>query len=106
MDRRVLPLNHAERMRERDALGGVAGMGLALYIIHTILLNHFLGKNAPEMTKSGRSKGNQKERKIRIEAVSYDDVPRWVILIGFPSMPLFLLGILIVIIAFVFRLLG
>ena len=85
----------------------IAGMGLALYIIHTILLNHyqFLGKNAPDAIKSGRSKGNQKERKIRIETVSYDDVPRWVILIGFPSMPLFVLGILVVIIALVFRLL-
>ena len=84
----------------------IAGIGLVLYIIHTILLNHFLGKNAPEVTKSSRSRGNRKEKGIRIEAITDDDVPRWVILVGFPSMPLFLLGILVFIITFIFRLLG
>ena len=54
----------------------IAGMGLVLYIIHTILLNHFLAENAPEVTKSGRSKGTRKERRIRIEAITDDDVPR------------------------------
>ena len=83
----------------------IAGIGLVLYIVNTILLNHFLGKNSPEMVKSGRSKRIQQERRIRIEAITDDDAPRWVILMGFPSIPLFLLGILVVIIAFVFRLL-
>ena len=83
----------------------IAGIGLVLYIVNTILLNHFLGKNSPEMVKPGRSKRIRQERKIRIEAITDDDAPRWVILMGFPSIPLFVLGILVVIIAFVFRLL-
>lgn len=83
----------------------IAGIGLVLYIVNTILLNHFLGKNSPEITRSGRSKRNRQERRIRIEAITDDDAPRWIVLMGFPSIPLFVLGILVIIIAFVFRLL-
>ena len=80
------------------------GIGISLYIAHAIIYNYFLRKNSPEVfhdiPQSGRSK--QRNKKATIVVVN-SQTPGWVILLGLPSMPLLLLGILITVVALIMK---
>jgi len=91
----------------------ISGIGLVLYITHTILYNHYLRKNRPDVleqldSKRGGSRMGQKgnkEREVRI-VITESGTPGWVILLGFPAMPIFLVGIVVTILSLVIKALG
>jgi hypothetical protein len=71
----------------------LVAIGIACYIIHAILLNDFLRKNAPEVL--ARDLGVPSQRHSRVFLVR-GATPRWVTLLGLPAIPLFLLGIVLI----------
>ena len=91
----------------------ISGIGLILYITHTVLYNHYLRKNRPDIleqfgSKPGnsrmRQKGN-KEREVKI-VITESGTPGWVILLGFPAMPIFFVGVVVIILSLVIKVLG
>jgi len=74
----------------------LAVLGIARYMVHAILLNYFLGKNAPEVL--ARDPGVPSQRQSRVSLVR-GVTPRWVTLLGLPALPLLLLGIVRIAIA-------
>ena len=86
----------------------ISGFGVILYVISTVLLNYYLRKNRPDVleqfdSKSGDShkkqKGN-KDREVRV-VITENAIPGWVSLLGFPAIPLFLIGIAVIILSLV-----
>jgi hypothetical protein len=75
----------------------LVAIGIACYIIHAILLNDFLRKNAPEVL--ARDLGVPSQRHSRVSLVR-GVTPRWVTLLGLAALPLLLLGIVLIAIAF------
>ena len=75
----------------------LVAIGIACYIVHAILLNYFLRKNAPEVL--ARDPGMPSQRQSRVSLVR-GVTPRWVTLLGLPALPLLLLGIGLIAIAF------
>jgi len=71
----------------------LVAIGVACYIVHAILLNYFLRKNAPEVL--ARDPGMPSQRQSRVSLVR-GVTPRWVTLLGLPAIPLFLLGIVLI----------
>ena len=80
----------------------LAALGVACYIVHAILFNYFLRKNAPEVLV--RDPGMPSQRQSRVSLVR-GVTPRWVTLLGLPALPLFLLGIVLIAIAFLVKVL-
>lgn len=80
------------------------GIGISLYIAHAIIYNYFLRKNSPEIfndiPQSGRSKKQKKKMTI---AVINSQTPSWVVLLGLPSIPLFLVGVLMSVVALIMK---
>ena len=74
----------------------LVAIGIACYIVHAILLNYFLRKNAPEVL--ARNPGMPSQRQSRVSLVR-GVTPRWVMLLGLPALPLGLLGIVLIPIA-------
>jgi hypothetical protein len=68
----------------------LVAIGIACYIIHAVLLNHYLRKHAPEVL--ARDPGVPSQRQHRVFLVR-GATPLWVMLLGLPAIPLFLLGI-------------
>jgi hypothetical protein len=62
-------------------------------MVHAILLNDFLRKNAPEVL--ARDPGVPSQQQSRVSLVR-GVTPRWVTLLGLPTIPLFLLGIVFI----------
>lgn len=79
-------------------------IGIILYVTHTVLLNYYLHKNAPDALKS-KSESKQKQ-KAQILIVSSEEgtIPNWVGFIGFPSIPLVLIGIVVLVISLIIKL--
>ena len=75
----------------------LVAIGVACSMVHTILLNEFLRKNAPEVL--ARDPGVPSQRQRRVFLVR-EATPRWVTLLGLPALPLVLLGIGLLAIAF------
>ena len=75
----------------------LATLGVACYIVHAILLNYFLRKNAPEVL--ARDPGMSSQRQSRVSLVR-GVTSRWVTLLGLPALPLWLLGIVLIAISF------
>jgi len=75
----------------------LAALGVACYIVHAVLLNHYLRKLAPEVL--ARDPGVPSQRQSRVSLVQ-GVTPRWVTLLGLPALPLLLLGIGLIAIAF------
>ncbi|MCP4542887.1 MAG: hypothetical protein GY832_37680 [Chloroflexi bacterium] len=72
------------------------------YIIHVVIYNHYLRKNNPGLFGNVPKKGSGKKRVKGIEIVNTSgQTPAWVMLLGLPPMPLFLLGVAITIVAFI-----
>ncbi len=76
-------------------------IGIVWYIVHTIIYNHYLAKNAPELlqprSNKSRSKGKKQEPVTVI--VTEGQTPGWLGLLGIPPIPIFLLGLLITIVS-------
>ena len=75
------------------------------YIVHAIIYNHFLQKNNPEIFNEAERQrvGKRKNKEVQVVMTS-GETPAWVMLLGMPPIPLFLLGILITIIGFIISL--
>ena len=80
----------------------LVAIGVACYIVHAILLNYFLRKNAPEVL--ARDPGMPSQRQSRVSLVR-GVTPRWVTLLGLPAFPLVLLGIVLIAISFLVKVL-
>lgn len=91
----------------------ISGIGLILYITHTVLYNHYLRKNRPDILEQFRSKpGNShtrqkgnRDREVRV-VVTESGTPGWVILLGLPAMPIFFVGIAVIILSLIIKVLG
>ncbi len=77
----------------------ISGFGLVLYVVSAILLNYYLRRNRPDVleqldSKSGGRKKQKrnKDREVRV-VVTENATPGWVALLGFPAIPMFLVGI-------------
>lgn len=86
----------------------ISGIGVVLYVASAVLLNYYLRKNRPDMLEqfysgSGASRKKQKGNKgkeVRI-VVTENATPGWVALLGFPAIPLFIMGIAVIILSLV-----
>ncbi len=81
----------------------LAVVGIACYIEHAVLLNRSLRKNAPEVL-GGAPRAPSPHRQRRVHVVE-GATPRWVTLLGLPALPLFLLGVILIAIAFLMKVL-
>ena len=79
-------------------------IGVICYVVHAVLFNHYLRKNAPELLEY-KSTSRRKSRILIVDSEA-GITPQWIALIGIPAFPLFLLGMLIVIVAFLSKLWG
>jgi hypothetical protein len=75
----------------------LASLGVACYIVHAMLLNYFLRKKAPEVLEDVPRAPLQRPRRVFLVRGA---TPRWVTLLGPPALPLLLLGIVLIAIAF------
>ena len=80
----------------------LVAIGIACYIVHAILLNYFLRKNAPEVLACDPGVPSQRPRQVYFVRGA---TPRWVTLLGLPALPLLLLGILFIAISFLVKVL-
>jgi len=74
----------------------LVAIGIACYMVHAILLNYFLRKNAPEVLARDPGVPSQRPRQVYLVRGA---TPRWVTLLGFSALPLLLLGIVRIAIA-------
>ncbi len=87
----------------------ITGLGVILYIASTVLLNYCL-KNRPDVleqfdSKSGDSRKKQngnKDKEVRI-VLTENATPGWVVLLGIPAIPVFLVGITVVILSLIIK---
>jgi hypothetical protein len=75
----------------------LVAIGIACYMVHALLLNYFLRKNAPEVLARDLGVPAQRPRQVYLVRGA---TPRWVTLLGLPALPLLLLGIVLIAIAF------
>ena len=75
----------------------LAVLGVACYIVHAVLLNYFLRKNASEVLEGVPRVPSQRQRRVFLVRGA---TPRWVTLLGLPALPLLLPGIVLIAIAF------
>jgi hypothetical protein len=71
----------------------LVAIGIACYIVHAILLNYFLRKNAPEVLACNPGVPSRRPRQVYLVRGA---TPRWVTLLGLPALPLLLLGIVLI----------
>ena len=91
----------------------ISGTGVILYITHTILYNYYLRKNRPDLleqldSEPGNSSTGQKENKepeVKI-VITESGAPGWVMLLVLPAMPIFLVGIGVIVLSLVIKILG
>ena len=84
--------------------------GVILYIVSAVLFNYYLSKNTSDAMKqfdsrSGASRRKQKGDKgkeIRI-VVTENATPGWVALLGSLAMPVFLIGVAVIILSLIVR---
>jgi len=75
----------------------LVAIGIACSMVHAILRNDFLRKNTPEVL--ARDPGVPSQRPRQVYPVR-GATPRWTTLLGLPALPLLLLGIVLIAIAF------
>jgi hypothetical protein len=71
----------------------LAVLGIACYVVHAILLNDFLRKNAHDVLEGVPRAPSQRQRRVFLVRGA---TPRWVMLLGLPALPLLLLGIVLI----------
>ena len=71
----------------------LVAIGIACYMVHAILLNYCLRRNAPDVLEGVPRVPLQRQcRVFLVRGAS----PRWVTLLGLPALPLVLLGIVLI----------
>lgn len=88
----------------------ISGIGLVLYVTHTILYNHHLRKNDPDIVglldskSANRPKKKKKSGKKEVRVIAIESsTPGWVMLLGLPSIPMFFIGIVIIAISLIIK---
>jgi len=77
-------------------------VSIVWYIAHAMLYNYFLQKNNPELfDEKPQQRGSKKGKKEVTVVMTSGKTPAWVMLIGVPPMPLFVVGVVITVIAFI-----
>ena len=88
----------------------ISGYGAVLYAVSAVLFNHYLRKNRPDVlerfdSKSGGSRKKQKGdngKEIKI-VITENATPGWVAILGIPAMPLFLVGVAVIILSLIIK---
>ncbi len=75
----------------------LVAIGIACSIVHAMLLNDFLRKNAPDVLEGVPRAPSQRQRRVFLVRGA---TPQWVTLLGLPALPLLLLGIVLIAISF------
>jgi hypothetical protein len=75
----------------------LAVLGVACYIVHAVLLNHYLRKHVPEVLARDPGVPSQRPRQVYLVRGA---TPRWVTLLGLPALPLLLLRLVLIAISF------
>jgi len=80
----------------------LVGIGIVWYIVHAVIYNYFLRKHDPDFLNDSFQppRSSKKNKKVTV-VVSSGRTPAWIILFGMPSIPLFLLGIVITVVALI-----
>lgn len=75
------------------------------YVVHTIIYNHYLRKQNPELFEEAEKQriGKRKSKEVQV-VITSGQTPAWVMLLGVPPIPLFFLGVLTTIIGFIISL--
>lgn len=82
----------------------ISGVGIVLYVISAVLINYYYRKNRPDILKQSNSKLTRGQgRKI---IVTRNVTSPGAGLLGFISMPVFLIGIGVIILSLIIKALG
>ncbi len=77
-------------------------VGVVWYIVHAVIYNYYFQKNDPGLfDNTGQARDGKKGGKKVTVVVTSGTTPAWVMALGMPPVPLFLIGIVITVIAFV-----
>jgi len=86
----------------------ISGFGVLLYVASAILLNYYLCKNRPDVLEQPNSRSGDLRKKQKgnkngdiIVVITENAIPSWVTFLGFPAIPLFLIGIAVIILSLV-----
>jgi hypothetical protein len=89
----------------------IIGVGIAMYILHTTVYNHYLRKNDPNLSEKLRAARTKTDnfptmqkgkRKPEIRIIhTRSNAPAWVFLLGMFSSRVFLIGILVIILSLI-----
>ena len=75
------------------------------YVIHAALYNHYLKKNDPGLFDKVEKQRNSRQKRKEVQVVATSgQTPAWVMILGLPPIPLFILGALITVIGFIINL--
>lgn len=81
---------------------GLIGLGIVWYIVYAIIYNLYLPKDLPDKIQESRNRDSSTKKKGRRKitvVLTQNPTPAWVALLGIPPVPLFLLGLVILIIS-------
>ena len=88
----------------------ISGFGVILYIVSAVLLNYYLRKNIPDVLEQSDSRSGDSRKKQKgdkggkvIVVVTENATPGWVALLGFPAIPLFLIGVAVIVLSLVIK---
>lgn len=78
------------------------GIGIIWYIFHTVIYNRFLGKHNPEIFDDNLHprRSGKRNKKVTV-VVTGKQTPAWIMILGIPPIPIFLIGILITIVTLI-----
>jgi hypothetical protein len=75
------------------------------YVIHAAIYNHYLQKNNPGLFDEAERQRNSRQKRNDVQVVvTSGQTPAWVMILGLPPIPLFVLGVLITVIGFIINL--
>ena len=78
------------------------GISIIWYIVHAVIYNRFLGKHHPEIFDDNLQPRRSGKRKKTLTVVVTDNqTPAWIMILGIPSIPIFLIGIVITIVTLI-----
>ena len=78
------------------------GIGIIWYIVHAVIYNRFLGKHHPEIFDDNlQPRRSGKRNKTLTVVVTDNQTPAWIMILGIPPIPIFLIGIVITIVTLI-----
>ncbi len=82
----------------------ITGIGIIFYVVHAVMHNRFLRKHHPEIFDDSLRQQHYGKRSKKVTVVVMDrHTPVLIMIFGIPSIPLFLLGIVITIVALIIK---